>query len=104
MAPEYTFSKETLPRGLSFPLKRSLLDAALTDAGVLKVHEVYYSRRRRDLVLWAHHCSEGLRNWAGAGLSSIMIYAVPSQDRHTIETALLSEVLPRLMRWLRELE
>ena len=43
---EYSFSKEPLPKELSFPLKRSILDAALENASVREqVYSVRYIRR-----------------------------------------------------------
>jgi hypothetical protein len=38
----YGFSQQKLPRGFSFPLKRSALDAALAAAGITHIHVVYY--------------------------------------------------------------
>jgi hypothetical protein len=105
MVPAYHFDKAKLPRGMSFPLKRSALDAALAAAGVSKILCVYYWRRQGGHnVLRADYCGEGHREMAAAGLASITVYAVPSEERQATERALLSEVLPAVMRWLGDLE
>ncbi len=105
MALVYAFDKAKLPRGLSFPLKRSVLDAALLDAEISGIHCVYYwLRQRGQIVLRSDFCGEGRRGWAAAGLASITVYAVPSPERHATESALVSDVLPQLVGWLRSLE
>jgi hypothetical protein len=105
MALAYAFDKAKVPRGLSYPLKRCVLDAALREAGVSGIHCVYYwLRQRGHIVMRADFCGEGRRGWAAAGLASITVYAVPSSDRQVIETSLVSQVLPRMMCWLKELE
>lgn len=102
---EYGFDKAKLPRGLSFPLGRSVLDRALEQAGVTGVHCVYYWRRQSgDVVLRAEYCGEGRKGWAAAGMSSVTVYAVPSAERKATEQAVLEQGLPRLVAWLRELE
>jgi hypothetical protein len=104
MAPEYHFDKAKLPRGMSFPLKRSVLDAILTEAGVSRIHCVYYWLRKGGCnILRVDYRGEGQPMFA-AGLASITVYAVPSTERQTVERALVSEVLPEMTRWLRQLE
>lgn len=101
----YGFSKAKIQRGWSFPLKRSVLDASLMAAGVSRILSVTYGQRQSGhVVMWANYCGEGRRGWAGAGLASIIVYAVPSTERQATEIALVSEALPRLVRWLSELE
>lgn len=105
MAPDYHFDKAKLPRGMSFPLKRNVLDAVLTEVGVSRVHCVYYWLRQSGAnVLQADYCGEGRRDAAAAGLASITVYAVPSDERQAVERAVVSEMLPRMANWLRELE
>jgi hypothetical protein len=101
----YAFDKKKVPRGLSFPLKRSVLDAALLEAGVSRIHGVYYwLRHNSQIVMRADFCGEGRRGWAAAGLTSLTVYAVPSAQRQATEAALVSEVLPQMVRWLKGLE
>jgi hypothetical protein len=105
LALTYAFDKAKVPQGLSYPLKRSVLDAALLEAGVSGIRCVYYwLRQRGHIVMRADFSGEGRRGWAAAGLASITVYAVPSSDRQVIEAALVSQVLPRMICWLRELE
>lgn len=101
---EYDFSKTKLRKGLSFPLRRSLPDRALEDAGVSLIDTAFYTTRRRSAVLLAHYWGEGHKGWAGAGLTGIHLYAVPSNERKATEDALVAQGLPALVRWLRELE
>jgi len=39
-----------------------------------------------------------------AGKSSLTVYAVPSQEKHAIETQLVKEGLPRVCAWLQRVE
>lgn len=39
-----------------------------------------------------------------AGRSSLTVYAVPSQEKHAIETLILAEGLPRVCEWLHGLQ
>ena len=101
----YVFNRAKLPSGLSFPLKRSVLDTALREAGVSAVHCVYFSLQQGGrIVMRADYCGEGHRGRAAAGRASITLFAVPSAERQEAEACLLTEVLPRLVGWLRELE
>ena len=105
--PKYSFGKkDKLPKGMAYPLKRSVLDAALTMAALSKLQCVYYTRGRKgsDIVLRATYCGEGRIGWAGAGLASIWVHAVSSNDRSAIERAVISEMLPKMLRWLGDLE
>ena len=105
MALAYSFIKDKLPRGFSFPLKRSVLDAALLEAGIAGVSCVFYRHRKSgDIVMDADYHGEGWRGWPATRLSSVCVYSVPSGERHAIEAHLVSEVLPRLVRWLKMFE
>ena len=106
---EYYSSKDKLPKGLSYPLKRSILDPALDAAGVARLGAVYYKRKAwrqepGDVVLRATYCGEGNRGWFAAGTSSIYVFAVPSDLRRQIEDALLAGALQLVASWLRDLE
>jgi hypothetical protein len=103
---EYAFSKAPIPRGMSFPLKRSVLDAALDAAGIERVATVYYALAQRGarIVVWSQYLGEAHRGFAAAGTSSVTLYAVPSTERHRIEEALVDVVLPQLVKWLRDIE
>lgn len=100
----YAFDKHRLPRGFSFPLKRSILDSALTTAHITHVHCVYYWwRQAGDIVLRADYCGEANRAWA-AGQTSITLYAVPACERSETDSALIAQVLPQLCTWLQTAE
>ena len=102
---DYGFEKDRLPRGMSFPLKRSVLDAALSEGGVARILFVHYRLHRgADRILRAEFLSEEHRGFAGAGMSSITVHAVPSEERLAAGAALESYALPLLVRWLCELE
>ena len=64
----------------------------------------YWLRHKSQIVMRAHFCGEGRRGWASAGLTSLTVYAVPSAQRQATEAALVSEVLPQMVRWLKGLE
>ncbi len=98
----YSFSKDKLPKTLSYPLKRSLLDAALDAAFVAKeVHSVRYLLRHRsgDSVLDAIYSPDGTGAYA-SGRSLITLYSVPSDQRNGVEAILTVEALPILCSWL----
>jgi hypothetical protein len=100
----YTFSKEKLPKELSYPLKRSLLDAALRAASVYEtVWFVRYSKRHNGhSVLDAYFAPEQY-SYAASGKIVITIWAVPAKERKETENLLLSQGLPALCRWLERL-
>jgi hypothetical protein len=104
--PEYSFSKDKLPRGYSYPLKRGLLDERLDEAELIKIAGVYYcfNLKSDNLVLRGDYFGEAHKGWAGAGLSSIWLWAVRSEERKVIETVLVNEALPALIVWLRKAE
>jgi hypothetical protein len=105
MAIDYHFDMAKIPKGMSFPLKRSRLDAALIESGISSVCIVYYRLRQSgDIVLRGNFCGEQPRDRAMAGQFSITIYAVPSGQRSQVELAIEADLLPRLIQWLREIE
>jgi hypothetical protein len=105
MITNYHFDKAKIPKGMSFPLKRSRLDAALLESGLSALGGVsYLLRQSGDIVLRGEYCGEQRRGSAAAGQSSITVYAVPSEQRSQVESALEAELLPRLLSWLREIE
>lgn len=104
--PEYSFSKNKLPKGYSYPLKRGLLNKWLDEAELTKIACTYYcfNRKSDNLILRGDYFGEAHKGWAGAGLSSIWLWAVRSEDRKVIETILINEALPTLISWLRKAE
>jgi hypothetical protein len=103
--PEYWFSKDKLPGTYSYPLKRSLLDAALKDASVKDaVYSVrYLFSRGKGLptLLDVLFSPEGRDVHASAsGKSLITVFAVPNEKRKSCENILVSIGLPILCKWL----
>jgi hypothetical protein len=106
---EYTSSKDKLPKGLSYPLKKSLLDPALEAVGLQQLRSVSYLRKAwrtepGKLVLRAVYCGESNRGWFAAGTSSVYVFSVPSPSRKLIEGLLVAEALPLVASWLHDLE
>jgi len=99
----YGFSKGKLRRGLSYPLKRSLLDSALQRASVYgAVYSVrYLENLALPLVLDAHFVAVGSK-WHSTvvGRSLVSLHAVPSIKRHAVEGLIVTEALPALCEWL----
>ena len=103
---EYAFDKDDLPKGMSFPIRRSVFDLILNSRGVLdEVHHVYFSRpQRTGLLFRASYCGEDRRGWFAAGKSGLSIFAVPSAARKRVEEALIEEGMPLVNRWLQNLK
>ena len=101
---KYGFSKSKIPKGMSYPLKRSMLDAALDEAGIFRLHMVYYFLRQSGQnVMRADYAGES-RQAAAAGRSSVTVYAVPSDERKQTESLILATGLPRVCQWLKNIE
>ena len=98
----YGFSKDKLPKGLSYPLKRSQLDSALRAASVYgAVYSVRYLARRSPVVLDAQFVPLGRQvHPSVVGRSLITVWAVLSTTRHHLEQQILTMALPQLCDWL----
>jgi len=101
---KYGFSKDKLPQAFSYPLKRSLLDAALAQASVEEaVYSVRYlfGRGKGPTILDAtfvpepSHAHDSVR-----GKSLITVWAVPNTERKACENLLVADGLPKLCQWL----
>ena len=101
IAEPYGFHKHRIPKTLSHPLKRSLLDAALAAASVFTaVAYVYYtSRQNGNVVLEAMFYPEQ-STFRSRGKVDITLLPVPKEHRRATEQLLLAEGLPRLVAWL----
>jgi hypothetical protein len=97
----YSFSKDKLPKALSYPLKRSLLDAALRSSSVYEtIWYVHYSGRQyRNTVLRAHFHPEPY-SYAACGKVMLTVWAVPRNERKITEELLVRDGLPLLCQWL----
>ena len=98
----YGFSKEKLPKGLSYPLKRSLLDSALRAASVYgAVYTVRYLAGRSPVVLDAQFVPVGRQvHSTVVGRCLITVWAVTSATRHHLEQQIVTIALPQLCDWL----
>lgn len=98
----YSFSKDRLPKTLSYPLKRSHLDSALQSAGVYDtVYSVrYVGRPYLNMVLHASFTPDRQGHPTVRGKSLITVRAIRSERRHVAEQLLVVEGLPILCRWL----
>ncbi len=106
VAEEYSFSRDALPKSLSYPLKRSLLDDALRTASLYRaVWYVVYSRHSFERVVLQAWFSpdETAPRWS-SGRINLTVRAVPAVKRKVIEDALLAEGIPQLCRWMTEAE
>ena len=97
----YTFSKDKLPRELSYPLKRSQLDDALRAASVYATvwFVRYLGRPNGNTVLDAHFEPEQT-GYASSGKVMITVWAVPAEQRKESENLVLDQSLPSLCQWI----
>lgn len=101
----YSFSKAKLPKGTSYPLKRSALDAALEQANVRGLVFVYYLKKQRtDEVMRADYHGDHRRDYFASGETSVTVYSVPSTQRAVTESALLNEGVEVIAKWLQKTE
>lgn len=101
---DYGFTKNKVPKGFSYPLKRSLLDKTFEEYEVSQIFVVYYSLRTGgDIVIRADYQGEGKQNFA-TGKTSVTVYAVPSEERKTTEDLLIEQGLSVLMKWIKNVE
>jgi hypothetical protein len=91
--------KAKLPKGFSFPIKRSVLDEFLRREGITNVTGVgYCGNSGHKVVLGANYY--GPRSKSSRHTLTLWIYAVPSEIRRPIEELVVSAALPRLAEWL----
>ena len=101
---EYDFHKWKIPKGLSYPIKRSVLDKILEDSKTNRIKWVSFSSgQRENIVLWANFIGEGHKT-STVGNIGLYIYAVPSDERKEMEEFLLEKGFPKLVEWLKKVE
>jgi hypothetical protein len=102
--PGYIFEKATLGSGWSYPLKRSVLDAALSSAGVTSVFEVRFQGgpHKRIPPLVVTHVGVAAP-YGAAGKVRISVTAVRSVERQAVMSALEAE-LPTICGWIKAAE
>jgi hypothetical protein len=100
-----------LPRGLSYPIRRSLFDATLGEHAAGLVGSLGFMKAapqsgdQEGVVMRADYI--GPSEWSvdrtvsgREGAIELRLYAVPSRDRAQVETALTKYALPKLRDWL----
>ena len=101
----YSFDRTKIPGTLAFPLKRSVVDAALQNASVERLAVLYFSiRQGGDVVMRAIFSGEHKKGKQGAGQATLHFYAVPSAERVSTERAMLSGPLSQACAWIRRCE
>jgi hypothetical protein len=101
----YSFSKAKLPKGASYPLKRSALDAALEQANVKDLVFVYYLKNQRsNEVMRADYHGNHRRDYFASGKTAVTVYSVPSGQRAATESSLLNEGVKAIVKWLEKTE
>lgn len=101
---EYDFHKWKIPKSLSYPIKRSVLDNILEDSGTDRIKWMYFSiRASGNIVIRANFVGEAHKT-ISIGNVGLSIYAVPSEERKQTEDLLIKKGFPKLVQWLKKLE
>lgn len=99
----YVFGKAKLPRGLSFPLKRSILDDFLRTESITAVTTLYYCGASSvGRVIGADYYHPRGRH--SAHWLCLWIFAVPSTIRSPVESLIVNVAFPPLAGWLRSFD
>jgi hypothetical protein len=100
----YGFHKWKVPKGLSYPLKRSVLDKTLENSRTNRIKWVYYSLRTGGSILIEANFVGEAHKLISIGYISLSIYAVLSEERKQTEELLIEQGLPKLVEWLKKVE
>lgn len=101
---EYNFHKWKIPKGLSYPIKRSILDEILESSGTNRIKQISFSSGQgANTIFWANFIGEG-HNKPTAGDIGLYLYAVPSVERKHTEEILIKQGFPKLVKWLKKIE
>ncbi|WP_156358181.1 hypothetical protein [Sphingobium sp. Leaf26] len=100
---EMLSSKDKLPKGRSYPLKPSELERAISHHD-LRLPVEFTRWDKFDDVLQASFYPDG--SWPGHDGDFIWVYckAVPSEIRTAISSKMLTEAIPQLMAWAKNIE
>ena len=97
----YSFSKDKLPKALSYPLKRSVLDAVLWTSSVYDaIWYVHYSGHQNSNTLLRAHFHAEQDDFAARGKVMLTVWAVRRNERKITEELLVRDGLPLLCEWL----
>jgi hypothetical protein len=102
---EYDFHKSKIPKGLSYPVKRSFLDKILEDSGIDRIKWVSFNlgNQKTNIIVWANFIGEAHKT-GSAGNVGLYVYAVPSNERNQIEKLLIEQGFPKFIEWLKKIE
>lgn len=101
----YSFSKQAAPKGWSHPLKRSLLDAALKEAGLYGPVAAVSFQRAGGRDVYGVDTPLVVVHWWGTaqasytGMFSLSVSAVAAPERQSVAAA-LETVLPMVFGWM----
>ena len=99
----FVLRAQRLPKGYSYPLRRSTLEATLADAGISSIYEIRFHHWPKRPLLEALFQGNG-RSTTWAGRCEMHINSVPSRAAEQLEPLVLSEVFPNFLQWLRKAE
>jgi hypothetical protein len=101
---QYDYGRGGLPKGFSYPLRRTELDAALDAAGITRVSEVQLRRPLAGWIFWAEYVGEGTWYAPRRGKVRLTLFGVPSTRRAQIAAWFRAEGLPTLTAWCAHLD
>jgi hypothetical protein len=100
----YRFSRRKIPRGFSYPMKRSMLDAVIAAGGIQSVASVvFYFKRAPESLFTVSYTGEQNDGILDPGTFSIWIYAVPSIERSGVQESIMRSVIPAALDWIVEI-
>ena len=99
----FALRTQRLPKGNSYPLHRSTLEATIANAGVSSIYQIRFHHWPGRPLLEALFQGNG-RSATWAGHCEMHINSVPSRTAEQLEPLVLSEVFPNFLEWLRKAE
>jgi hypothetical protein len=97
----YSFRKDQLPRALSYPLKRSALDATLWASSVYDtIWYVHYAGHQNSNTVLRARFHPEQDSYVASGEVMLTVWAVPRNERKITEELLVRDGLPLLCEWL----
>ncbi len=109
----YKLHKDKIGKGHAWPMKRTMLDAALDKHGVFDIASVSYIRSHPHAILFRGDDEQdrvvmrtkysSTHDVFHPGMFHLYIYSVPYDQRIQIRHLALGNILPRVMQWIREI-
>lgn len=101
---EYHYSKQRLPQGESYGVKRSDIDALLSDRSVPGLRSVYLGRGGAGNLLASASFVADHMQMAASGTTSLTFLSVPSGLKHDLRDAMMNDGLQQLVDWIEACE